>query len=134
MLAITNPKLVAAKRHLGRSRQGHLITECITGTWDYETAKTDIERHGVLLQWVLEQVPLIEAELSESRAARMRDVARRGDLDAIKTTKSQRIEVPQSEGGMTKARTQVAGLGLLHKQKGDLSVVTTMTQPMMNGL
>lgn len=46
-------------------RRADLIREFIVGIRDYRVAKDDVYRQGVLLQWILEQVPLVEAELSE---------------------------------------------------------------------
>lgn len=46
------------------NRRSDCIIEFIQRTMDYRIAKRDAERHGVLLRWMLQQVPLIEAELN----------------------------------------------------------------------
>lgn len=46
-------------------RRADLIREFIVGIRDYRIAKDDVYRQGVLLQWILEQVPLVEPELSQ---------------------------------------------------------------------
>ncbi|KAH7146821.1 hypothetical protein B0J13DRAFT_524560 [Dactylonectria estremocensis] len=42
------------------------------GTFDYADATKNFARHTVLLQWVLEQVPLIEAESAGSKTSEAR--------------------------------------------------------------
>ena len=62
-----NAKLDNAKALLKRTkRRGDLILEFLSETEEYAVARKALERQDVLLQWVLEQVPLIEAELNES--------------------------------------------------------------------
>ncbi|KAK4243397.1 hypothetical protein C7999DRAFT_18242 [Corynascus novoguineensis] len=69
-LATAYSRLVGAKEALKTiKRRGDLITEFIRGTWDYQGAKRNLRRQCLLLQWVLEQVPLIEAELNEPKVA-----------------------------------------------------------------
>jgi hypothetical protein len=50
----------------------------VNATRDYRSAKKDAERHTILLRWILEQVPLVEAELKESEAAESRPITARG--------------------------------------------------------
>ncbi|KAK3935219.1 hypothetical protein QBC46DRAFT_358433 [Diplogelasinospora grovesii] len=58
--------------------RSYLITEFVRGTWDYQGAKGDVERHSILLRWILEQVPLVEAELNESKASKGNSHTRHG--------------------------------------------------------
>ncbi|KAJ4321052.1 hypothetical protein N0V84_005519 [Fusarium piperis] len=62
-------KLLAAKRRLEQIRsRNDRITEFIRATFDYADAKRDAASHRVRVQWVLDQVPLIEAEMNPSKA------------------------------------------------------------------
>jgi hypothetical protein len=56
-------ELVTAQRLLESvTRHNDLITEFVRGTWGFKDAKKDAARLRILLPWILEQVPLIEAE------------------------------------------------------------------------
>ena len=46
------------------------ITSFIRGTFGFHRAKKDAARHTTLVQWVLDQVPLVESELAQSEAAK----------------------------------------------------------------
>lgn len=71
MLKVGAEKLLAAKRRLEQVWSlGYLIIQFVRATFDYADAKRDAARHRVLVQWVLEQVPLIEAEMNQSKANR----------------------------------------------------------------
>ncbi|PHH93268.1 hypothetical protein CDD83_8779 [Cordyceps sp. RAO-2017] len=50
-------------------RRVELIIQFVQETWDYQGAKKDAERHSILLRWIVEQVPLIEAELNEPKGS-----------------------------------------------------------------
>ncbi|KAG5742869.1 hypothetical protein H9Q72_014036 [Fusarium xylarioides] len=64
-------ELLAAKRRLEQARRrSHLIVQFVRATFDYDEAKRDAARHRVLVQWVLDQVPLIESEVKPSKALR----------------------------------------------------------------
>ncbi|KAL2171812.1 hypothetical protein VTG60DRAFT_1509 [Thermothelomyces hinnuleus] len=70
-LAVAHSRLVAAKEaRKALEIRGDLITDFIRGTWDYAEQKRNIYRQRVRLQWALEQLPLIEAELDESNGSR----------------------------------------------------------------
>ncbi|KAH6614516.1 hypothetical protein B0J18DRAFT_302200 [Chaetomium sp. MPI-SDFR-AT-0129] len=78
-LAAAHSRLVAAKEvRKTIMRRGDLITEFIRGTWDYQRAKRNLRRQHLLLQWILEQMPLIEAELNEPKVAKGGPHAGRG--------------------------------------------------------
>ncbi|KAG5748613.1 hypothetical protein H9Q70_008726 [Fusarium xylarioides] len=71
-------KLLAARRRFEQVRsRNHRITQFIRATFDYDEAKRDAARHRVLVQWVLDQVPLIEAEMNPSKANGPGTVGRR---------------------------------------------------------
>lgn len=58
--------LFSAKDRLeSLKRRYNLIVNFIRGTFGYTGAKRDAARHTILLQWVLEQAPLIEAEMTK---------------------------------------------------------------------
>ncbi|KND88475.1 hypothetical protein TOPH_06873 [Tolypocladium ophioglossoides CBS 100239] len=64
MLQEANNRLVAAQKSYEFSeRRSYLITNFIRGTFDYINAKKDAARHAILVQWILEQASLVEAEL-----------------------------------------------------------------------
>ncbi|KND93133.1 hypothetical protein TOPH_02412 [Tolypocladium ophioglossoides CBS 100239] len=69
MLRAGSAKLLAAKGQFEQVRsRNHQITTFIRGTFDYGGAKRDAARHRILVQWVLEQVPLIEVEMAQPKA------------------------------------------------------------------
>lgn len=43
-----------------------LISNFVSAKHPYEKAKGDAEQHKILLQWILDQIPLIEAEIAEA--------------------------------------------------------------------
>ena len=70
MMLAAKSKLDAAKESLQSIRKRNdLVTEFTRATGKYRTAKKDAERRRPRLRWILEQVPLIEAELNEPSAA-----------------------------------------------------------------
>ncbi|KAG5769707.1 hypothetical protein H9Q72_003112 [Fusarium xylarioides] len=78
MLKHGTEELLAAKRRFEQIRsRNDRITEFIRGTFSYAGAKRDAARHRVLVQWVLDQVPLIEAEMNPSKANGPGTVGRR---------------------------------------------------------
>ncbi|KJZ69148.1 hypothetical protein HIM_11466 [Hirsutella minnesotensis 3608] len=77
MLETATAKLNAAKDWLESvKRRSDHIRGFIQGTFDYEDAKKDGARHSILLQWVLEQVHLVEAEMTQSET----NEAKRGGI------------------------------------------------------
>ncbi|CAH0019329.1 unnamed protein product [Clonostachys rhizophaga] len=69
MMKESTEKLLAAKRQREKTRdRNDRMGEFIRWTFDYADAKREAARHRTLVQWVLEQIPLIEAEMAESRA------------------------------------------------------------------
>lgn len=67
MEAAANKLNAANKRCQQIMRRSNKISKFIQGTHGYNSAKKDAARQRSLVQWVLEQVPLIEAEVGESQ-------------------------------------------------------------------
>ncbi|CVL09197.1 uncharacterized protein FMAN_16275 [Fusarium mangiferae] len=83
-------ELLAAKRRLEQARRrSHLIVQFVRATFDYDEAKRDAARHRVLVQWVLDQVRLVEGEISSSEA-------NRSGSDGKRTTKKRRTTDEES--------------------------------------
>ncbi|KAK7403871.1 hypothetical protein QQX98_010375 [Neonectria punicea] len=71
MLKHGTERLLAAKQRFEQIRsRNHRIGDFIRATFDYDEAKRDAARHRVLVQWVLDQVPLVEAEMNPPKANR----------------------------------------------------------------
>ncbi|RMD39521.1 hypothetical protein DV735_g5615, partial [Chaetothyriales sp. CBS 134920] len=71
MLKHGTEKLLAAKRRLEQAQsRSFLIVQFVRATFGYAGAKRDATRHRVLVQWVLDQVLLIEAEMNLPKANR----------------------------------------------------------------
>ncbi|KJZ70943.1 hypothetical protein HIM_09647 [Hirsutella minnesotensis 3608] len=69
LVATALKTLNAAKTSLWRIRdRNERITDFIRETWDYVGAVRDAKRQKSLIQWVLEQVPLIKAEMDTKAA------------------------------------------------------------------
>ncbi|KAB5513039.1 hypothetical protein GE09DRAFT_1047315 [Coniochaeta sp. 2T2.1] len=67
-LARAHSRLGPAKQALKMiMRRCDLIREFIKGTWPWLREKRNVYRHGLLLHWILEQVPVIEAELNQPK-------------------------------------------------------------------
>lgn len=59
-------------------RRGNLVTDFIRATFGHKRARRNLEHHGLLVRWMLEQIPLIEAETSKPRTSGGRSQAGRG--------------------------------------------------------
>ena len=57
---------VAHERYESTKRRVGIITSFIRATFDYEDAKRNAACHAALVQWVADQIPLVEAELRRS--------------------------------------------------------------------
>jgi hypothetical protein len=65
-LATAYSSLIAAEDAFRTVKQrGDLIIKFTHETWDYWHAKRNLQRQGHLLRWILDQVPVIEAEANE---------------------------------------------------------------------
>ncbi|KAL8296257.1 hypothetical protein RB600_001643 [Gaeumannomyces tritici] len=65
----TQDMLTARSRLERLKKRSDLIRGFKLSTDGLETAKRDAARHRILIQWILDQIPLIEAELSQSEKA-----------------------------------------------------------------
>lgn len=116
MLKHAAQELQAAKRQSEQAeRRSHLIGQFIRATWDYDKAKRDAARHRILVQWVLEQVPLVDAEVNPSKANRLesgerRRTKRRRTIDEEPPKKQNpkrvKVDVVESRVAGTKARSK----------------------------
>lgn len=89
MLRAAINKANAAKGRLKLlERRSSLITDLSRWTHEYDRAKRDAARQRSLVQWVLEQVPLIEAEVGESQ----------GDEAGSGTNNKKRRSVNEQDG------------------------------------
>jgi hypothetical protein len=132
MLAAAQSKLDKAKESLAliKARNDH-ITVFHRKIRSYLIAKEDADNHSILLHWILEQVPLIEAELKESKVAGVtsadtcsRSRRLRRDSAANATTENQNSNMQRDH---KQRNTLPIALGRLHKRKRDLSVAATTT-------
>ncbi|KAL2877654.1 hypothetical protein SGCOL_006991 [Colletotrichum sp. CLE4] len=79
LLKCGTEKLLAAKRRFEQIQsRNDRITEFIRATFNYDEAQRDAARQRILVQWVLDQVPLIEAETESSKSNRVEPGARKG--------------------------------------------------------
>jgi hypothetical protein len=70
MITEAHNRLDAAQASLKSiERRADLITRFVCGTWDYKTAEKDADYYSILVLWMLEQLPLVEAELKAFMAA-----------------------------------------------------------------
>ncbi|KAB5513048.1 hypothetical protein GE09DRAFT_1232253 [Coniochaeta sp. 2T2.1] len=69
-MALKAVKLDAAKGSIESiKRRGNLISDFYDAVRNYRIAQTDTVKSNVKLRWILEQIPLVEAELKEPGAA-----------------------------------------------------------------
>ncbi|KAM3552359.1 hypothetical protein MY1884_007246 [Beauveria asiatica] len=104
-------RLLAAKQRLKQVQsRNQRITQFIRATFDFADAKRDAARHRVLVQWVLDQVPLVEAEMEQSKVNRREPDGRRRtkrkldtDQDTPKKqpTKRRRLAIARASSKVT---------------------------------
>lgn len=80
-------------------KRSGLIKEFKSLTDDLETAKRNAARHRILLQWILDQVPLIEAELGRNEIV--------SGLDGIRGSKAIKRKLGGSDGDKTTCQTGI---------------------------
>ncbi|KAL8354435.1 hypothetical protein RB601_004027 [Gaeumannomyces tritici] len=86
-----NREMLAAESRLeGLKRRSALIKEFKPLSKCLKAAKRDVARHRILLPWILDQIPLIEAELSRGEAA--------GGLDGTRASKTIKRRLDDSDG------------------------------------
>lgn len=79
MLAGAQSRLDLAQASLNSiKRRNNLIIDFVRGTWVNETAREDAERHSIMMRWILEQLPLVEAESESPKATEHGSSIRRG--------------------------------------------------------
>lgn len=79
MLKVCTERLLAAKRRFEQVRsRNNQIGDFVRATFDYDEAQREAARQRILVQWVLSQVPLIEAETKPSKSNRFKPGARKG--------------------------------------------------------
>ena len=86
---------VAHERYESTKRRFGIITSFIRATFDYEDAKRNAACHAALVQWVADQIPLVEAELRRSPTpdSRLGQTSKKRSLaqyDASKTQQKRR--------------------------------------------
>ncbi|KAL2689337.1 hypothetical protein Neosp_003390 [[Neocosmospora] mangrovei] len=65
--------LEAAERRKTEAKTRHdRVRDFVRGTYDYFDAKRKLVCHSLLVQWVLEQIPLVEAEMAQVEAEKFR--------------------------------------------------------------
>jgi hypothetical protein len=118
MLRAAKVELEAAKERLKRIEgRDDLITKYIRGTFKYVDAKKDAARHSALVQWALEQVSFIEAEITQSAAPE-------AEPNGTKRAKRKLItDEANSEKGSAKKQK------LEHRELGSLSRSSTADLP-----
>ncbi len=62
-------------------KRNDLISDFLRGTYDFKMAKEDVANLQTLLPWVSEQIPLIEAEMSQLKATEDRSRGTKRSLD-----------------------------------------------------
>ncbi|KJZ70540.1 hypothetical protein HIM_10084 [Hirsutella minnesotensis 3608] len=107
LLATALETLNAAKKSLRMIRdRNERITDFIRGTWDYVGAKRDAKRQKCVIQWVLDQVPLIEAEANT-------EAATKSSVDqAASPSRKRGRECGDGENGLPKRRKHDGPEGL----------------------
>ncbi|EFY86019.1 hypothetical protein MAC_07903 [Metarhizium acridum CQMa 102] len=69
-------------------RRNQSISEFLGNTRSYRHAKHNAERHAILLQWVKEQVSLIEVELEQDKVAESNSETRSGESQGTKRVRA----------------------------------------------
>jgi hypothetical protein len=110
----------AMKRHESIKRRNDLISEFCHQTRVFQIAKRDAERHGKLLRWMLQQLPLIEVELDASNVARINSDRRDSGR------KRKRLAEPDKEPNSPKRRRDDGDSGSIPDQK--THIVTTFQE------
>lgn len=118
MLKDGTEKLLAAKRRLEQARtSSFLIGQFVRATFGYGGAKREAARQSIRVQWVLDQVPLIEAEMTTSKSNRVKPGARKGtkrqltiDDETLKRQASKRVRRNVRERGLVNAMASPAAI------------------------
>jgi hypothetical protein len=96
-LQIAQSRLDVAKEFLESiKRRNDLTTDFKRAARNYLIAKEDVDQHNAKLRWILEQVPLVEAELRESETAE-------GGSHTRRSTKRRRHEISSFVDGSARS-------------------------------
>ncbi|KAF4943311.1 hypothetical protein FGADI_13500 [Fusarium gaditjirri] len=111
MLKQSTERLLAAKRQLELTRiRNDGLKQFIQATFDYDAAKGDAARHHTLVQWVLDQVALVEAEVKPSKSSRPvfdgRKTKRKRDQDDEFLEQNSKRRRDQEAGSLEATRVQ----------------------------
>ncbi|KAL8303406.1 hypothetical protein RB594_008414 [Gaeumannomyces avenae] len=111
-----NREMLAAERRLeGLKKRSALIKEFKLSSDRLKDAKRDAARHRILLPWILDQIPLIEAELSRSEDA--------GGLDGTRASKTIKRRLDDSDGDDSPRQTSIEKRRRLSPRPSNSTVV-----------
>jgi hypothetical protein len=110
-------KLAAARSKVSTATQSHklankrrdLIGSFMKQTKSYRIAKNDVARQSILLQWILEQIPLIESELSTANGANYGANAENGRRRGRKRSQAEDVDEELAEHVSKRQRQDDAG-------------------------
>ncbi|KAM6524085.1 hypothetical protein FSOLCH5_004692 [Fusarium solani] len=69
---------LAERRKTEMKARHDKVRDFVRGTFDYFDAKRKLVCHSLLVQWVLEQIPLVEAEIAQAEAEKSRERQNKG--------------------------------------------------------
>ncbi|POR35149.1 Uncharacterized protein TPAR_04654 [Tolypocladium paradoxum] len=116
MLDVATNNLKEAKARLEfTKRRIDLVTKFIRATFDYEDARKNAAHHTTLVQWILQQVPLIEAELIQPNIAEV-------GSDTTKSRKRRRT-LDEGNSGERSSKKQKPDHGELARLSGSSEAV-----------
>ncbi|KAK0104851.1 hypothetical protein ONS95_005117 [Cadophora gregata] len=123
-LAAAHSQLAAALKSLDSiKRRNGLIHDFLDKTQNYQIANEDAEHRRILLRWILEQIPLIELELSQTKVAGTGS----GVEDGKNKVKCSPIDDLDHERA-SKRRREDDGKHALSKHTSRISTVPTIPQ------
>ncbi|KAI9163526.1 hypothetical protein HJFPF1_05143 [Paramyrothecium foliicola] len=119
-------KIFAAKRRSAEARRrSFLVVQFVRATFGYDDARRAAARHRILVQWVLDQVPLVASEVNPFKANRPGSDGRRttkrrrtADVEPLETERPKRARLnlegpsPVSKRTPPKATVMSPGLGM----------------------
>ncbi|KND91710.1 hypothetical protein TOPH_03815 [Tolypocladium ophioglossoides CBS 100239] len=113
MLHAATKKVVAAKElYESTKRRNDMVTNFIRATFNYVDAKKDTAGHAELVQWVLEQVPHVEAELVQPA------MTGAGPHTKSKTRKRAQDEANPENRSLKKRKLGCREVGRLSRRRG----------------
>ncbi|TVY74648.1 hypothetical protein Focb16_v006021 [Fusarium oxysporum f. sp. cubense] len=119
MLRQSTEKLLAAKRRLELIQiRNDRLTQFVRATFDYDEAQRDASRHRILVQWVLDQVALVEAKVKSSQSSRPVFDGRR-----TKRKRDQDDEFPERQNSKRRRDQEARSLGATRTQSKPCMIV-----------